>query len=268
MMNSRANIRPYNPHVLIGNWFEDRVMEEEVLSDFLHKRYTGQLATQKLTEVERMSQSLPLSISGGDGLLRFGHQILLVNTWTHSAKFTGEKSQLNCCLATGIAHTVTTNGGTNEVTATGTTMIRSMLRTVFIIRRSNLSVDSEPVRYGDEIMLHDPNGELFLTCVKSSTRSARTCDVIFTNNPGRNSVWIVMHPSIHLRMELDGSEVKIDDKVVLAHASTNKCLSVNEEHSNRSSYGHEYELICELSTGSISSYNSPILWKFQTQSAY
>jgi len=28
MMNSRANLRPYNAHVLIGNWYEDRVMEE------------------------------------------------------------------------------------------------------------------------------------------------------------------------------------------------------------------------------------------------
>jgi hypothetical protein len=28
MMNSRANVRPYNAQVLIGNWFEDRVMEE------------------------------------------------------------------------------------------------------------------------------------------------------------------------------------------------------------------------------------------------
>jgi hypothetical protein len=42
-----------------------------------------------------------------------------------------------------------------------------------------------------------------------------------------------MHPSIHLRMELDGSEIKIDDKIILAHASTNKCLSVNDKHSNR-----------------------------------
>ncbi|CAF4913935.1 unnamed protein product, partial [Rotaria socialis] len=187
--------------------------------------------------------------------LRFGHQILLINTWTHAAKFTGEKSELSSCLATGIAHTESTNGGTREVTATGTTMGRPMLRTVFVIRRSNLSVDSEPVKYGDEIVLNDVNGELFLTCVKSTTRAGRT-------------VWIVMHPTIHLRMELDGSEVKIDDKVVLAHASTNKCLSINEEHSNRSAYGREYELICELSTASIASYKSPILWKFQTQSAY
>ncbi len=77
-----------------------------------------------------------------------------------------------------------------------------------------------------------------------------------------------MHPTIHLRMELDGSEVKIDDKILLAHASTNKCLSVNEEHSNRSPYGREYELMCELSTEHLLSYKSPILWKFQTQSAY
>ncbi len=28
MMNSRANVRPFNAQVLIGNWYEDRVMEE------------------------------------------------------------------------------------------------------------------------------------------------------------------------------------------------------------------------------------------------
>jgi hypothetical protein len=78
---------------------------------------------------------VPLSVSAGDGLIRFGHQIVLVNTWTHAAQFTGEKSQLNCCLATGITHTSSTNGGTNEVTATGTTLVRPTLRSAFIIRR-------------------------------------------------------------------------------------------------------------------------------------
>jgi hypothetical protein len=28
MMNSRANVRPYNAQVLVGNWHEDRVLEE------------------------------------------------------------------------------------------------------------------------------------------------------------------------------------------------------------------------------------------------
>jgi hypothetical protein len=36
----------------------------------------------------------------------------------------------------------------------------------------------------------------------------------------------------------------------------------------RSPYGREYELMCELSTAHLLSYKSPILWKFQTQSAY
>ncbi|CAF3693467.1 unnamed protein product [Rotaria sp. Silwood1] len=130
------------------------------------------------------------------------------------------------------------------------------------------TVNSEPIKYGDEILITDSNGQLFLSCVKSSTRAARTCDVIFTNNKNRNSIWIVMHPNINLRLEFDGSEVKIDDKIVLAHASTNKCLSVNSEHSNKSPYGREYELLCELSTGSFAAYKAPILWKFQTQSAY
>ncbi|CAF0929509.1 unnamed protein product [Rotaria sordida] len=268
MMNSRANIRPYNPHVLVGNWYEDRVMEEEVLKDFLAKRYSGQLSSQKMTEVERMSQTIPLSVPASDGLLRFGHQTMLVNTFIYSAQHTGEKSQLNCCLATGIPHLSGTNDGATEITATGTTLMRPTLRSTFIIRKPNLSVNSESIKYGDEILISDTNGELFLTSVKSSTRAGRTCDVIFTNNQNRNSVWIVTHSNINLRLEFDGSEVKIDNKIVLTHAATNKCLSVNPEHSNRSPYGREYELLCELSTGNIAAYKAPILWKFQTQSAY
>ncbi|CAF1315388.1 unnamed protein product [Rotaria magnacalcarata] len=268
MMHSRANIRPYNAQVLVGNWYEDRVMEEEVLTDFLEKRSTGQLSSQKMSEVERMSQTIPLSVSAGDGLLRFGHQLMLINTSVYSAHNTGEKSQLSCCLATGIPHSSGLQDGATEVTATGTTSIRPTLRSAFILGKPNLSVSSDSIKYGDEIILSDTNGELFLTCVKSSTRAGRTCDVIFTNNKTRNSVWIVMHPNINARLEFDGSDVKIDDKVVLAHASTNKCLSVDVEHSNRSPYGREHELLCELSTGNFATYKAPILWKFQTQSAY
>jgi hypothetical protein len=88
-----------------------------------------------IKKTQFISLKIPLSVSGGDGLVRFGHQIILANTWTHSAQYTGEKSQLSCCLATGIAHTATTNGGTNEVTATGTTMVHPTFRSALIIRR-------------------------------------------------------------------------------------------------------------------------------------
>jgi hypothetical protein len=60
---------------------------------------------------------------------------MLVNTWTHSAHYTGEKSQLSCCLATGIPHYSGTNEGATEVTATGTTLIRPTARSAFIIRK-------------------------------------------------------------------------------------------------------------------------------------
>ena len=36
MMNSRANVRPYNAQVLIGNWYEDRVMEQVDTTFFHH----------------------------------------------------------------------------------------------------------------------------------------------------------------------------------------------------------------------------------------
>ena len=79
---------------------------------------------------------MPLSVSASDGLIHFGQQIILANTWTHSAPFTGEKSQLSCCLATGIPHASGANDGATELTATGTTATRPTVRSAFIIRRS------------------------------------------------------------------------------------------------------------------------------------
>ena len=73
-----------------------------------------------------------MSVPAGDRLLRFGHQIILVNTWTHSAPYTGEKSQISCCLATGIPHL---SGEVNELTATGTILIRPTFRSAFIIQK-------------------------------------------------------------------------------------------------------------------------------------
>ena len=78
---------------------------------------------------------MPLSVSASDGLLHFGQQINLVNTWTHSAHYTGDKSQLSCCLATGIPHHSGVNEGATEVTATGTTLMRPTLRSAFIIQK-------------------------------------------------------------------------------------------------------------------------------------
>lgn len=52
--------------------------------------------------------------------------------------------------------------------------------------------------------------QLVLSAVKSATRAGRTCDVIFTNNLNRSSVWIVTHASSHLRLEFEGAEVKVN----------------------------------------------------------
>ena len=40
--------RPYNPSVLIGNWYEDRVLEDDIIKDYLEKRNTGNLISQKI----------------------------------------------------------------------------------------------------------------------------------------------------------------------------------------------------------------------------
>lgn len=60
---------------------------------------------------------------------------MLINTWIYSAHNTGEKSQLSCCLATGIPHFSSAYDGATEVTATGTTLVRPTLRSSFVLHR-------------------------------------------------------------------------------------------------------------------------------------
>lgn len=73
-----------------------------------------------------------LSVPASDGFLRFGHQTMLTNTWTHSAKCTGEKSQMTCALGMGIPYLP--HGG-KDLTATGTTMPQPTMRSAWIFRR-------------------------------------------------------------------------------------------------------------------------------------
>lgn len=75
--------------------------------------------------------------------------------------------------------------------------------------------------------------KLFLSCVRSSNRAGRTCDVIVTEHQTRANVWLVTHPNINLRLEFEGNNVKLNEKILLVHAATNRCLSVNEEVSHR-----------------------------------
>ena len=84
-----------------------------------------------------LRRQISLSVPAGDGLLRFGHQINLVNSWTHAAAHTGEKSQLSCALAMGIPHASSNHDGktTKEFTATGTTMMNPTLRSAWILRK-------------------------------------------------------------------------------------------------------------------------------------
>lgn len=51
MMNSKANVRPYNAQVLVGNWFEDRVMEEVRKSSVDYLLYSS----HRLGSIKRFS---------------------------------------------------------------------------------------------------------------------------------------------------------------------------------------------------------------------
>ena len=213
-MNSRANVRPYNAQVLIGNWYEDRVMEQVDTTFFHHfepnfiHRHLGSL---KWFSWQTLFRSI--SIAKDDwswanvsiGMLKsivvlewfplFSDAIERLGKWWFnsfwSTDYSGEymdtfgtiyrrEIPIELLFSDGYSARFRCEWWSNGTNRYGYDSHASdssfsvyhpkvISRSVFLPQKSqtnvddfrpNLSVDSQPIRYGDEILLSDINGQV------------------------------------------------------------------------------------------------------------
>ncbi|XP_014902432.1 cilia- and flagella-associated protein 161 [Poecilia latipinna] len=238
--------RMYQPKVKTGNWFEDLVLKEETIKEFLDKRSRGELLSQKVDFLKQnILEHVNLSATF-DGQLRFGDVVMLVNV--------GGQDREHSVLSI--------NANVDNVTKTplpsikmpcgvsGGKGIQSCVRTAFIITSVDGSPEGSTLHFDQSFALKTTSGfakGLYLTSDKprfqKCAKKSGLQDVYLDDTLSVLSWWKISHFDPQERFESEGLPVPANEKVLVIHCMTNQGLAVLGEKLLWTAYGGEYEVV-------------------------
>ena len=132
----------YQPTTRIGNWYEDLVLEDEKMREFLEKKEKGALTIQR---IRQNLVSVRLPPASQDGLLHYNTPVRIIN------------GELNCYLACDPGDEENVEEG--MYSATGSRLEETTARNVWVIKKCNSNgkpqetSKDDVVCYGDEFLL-------------------------------------------------------------------------------------------------------------------
>ena len=247
----------YSRSVCLGNWQEERVLEEAKIKTFQDRTSLGTSNLSKLQlKLQLCNSTVPLTYSN-DNLIRFGDTIMLNQLETGAILGCDPFEEINCTvdkfLVTGFA------SGNREPQA----------RTTFRIVRPPASLkhfeddENDPIlRMGqafcltcNESLLIKENSDilapnLYLCSTKKNERTTtKTTDrqmVYLSNQQDSDSVWIAVKPSfgkanISERFLATRQPLVVGDVIQLTHRQTNMYLTVDPKQVLRTQFGIDYE---------------------------
>jgi hypothetical protein len=230
----------YSHKTRIGNWSEEQELEETKLKDFLKLKDSSSLQSNKLQgKIDQSMVKASLSYPK-DGLLHFGHHIMLFNEKTEAYLVSDIKDRL---------------GGVEEgymVTTSKTAF--PCARSVFVLKKFEKDLFTDDIiHYGQKIQIQiNPlytSKELYLhSCPLSPGRASkisRKQEAGFFSKTNFNTAWVVEHVDPNIRFETKGFEpVKNGDSVLLKHALTGQWLA-SDNILYKSDFGGENEVFCQ-----------------------
>lgn len=245
----------YTCQTRIGNWYEEMVLEDEKMREFLEKKAKGTLTIQK---IRQNLNSVAMPPPNPDGNLHYGTPIRLVN----------EEFGFFLACDPGDAENVEEE----MYSATASRQADVTARNVWILRRIDEITDKpvesdaggdDVVCYGDRFLIQSTDaldakpfyiGSHILDWAHFS-RISRKQIVYSTQKESYMNTWTVESIGRDTMMEMEGEPVKIGDMVLIKHASTQAPLAATEA-SVLNDYGNENELIA----GRIPGKNC--IWRF------
>ena len=69
----------FGEKTLVDNWFEDRVLEEDKIKEYLEKRERGELLSQKNASLSTAMLNATQLATSADGWVKFGDQVVFQN---------------------------------------------------------------------------------------------------------------------------------------------------------------------------------------------
>jgi len=247
-----AHVRPYNPSVRVANWYEDNVLEEDTIKDFLDRREKGELLIQKASNLqENILQEIALSTSR-DGYVHFGDVVMFKNfaakdRTKYENKDPRDDNVLCVNMDISAMHEAKCIQGTCGVTSTKA--VRPCVRSAFVIESTGDSVNEQPLRYcqpfyirttpgqGGGLYLHSDTFR-FNKCAKKS----RHQEVTLVSEPSKLTKWKVLPFNPQIRMEFEEAPVPANENVIIVHCETNQAICIEDAFMIRTAFGREYEV--------------------------
>ena len=200
----------FGQKTLIANWFEDRVLQEDKIKDYLEKRERGELVSQKNELVADFLMNKATLASNPDGFIKFGDAVMIVNPH--------HEDQLALTYAGDQCGAFPSDG--------------PQLRNSFIVFSTDGSKAGDRLRYGQPfaIATHSDIGDRpnFMESDYGgllNTKKSRTQPIGFTEVACYGATWKIQCFDPLLRMETEGMPVPKNSPIIITHNKTNNNLS-------------------------------------------
>lgn len=251
-------IRPYNRNVLIGNWYEDRVLEEDVIKDYLEKRSSNQLISQQIdAQVKAQPDCLTTS---PDNRVRFG-DVLFVRcegTANKSRPLIAKNDRTDCFLST----SQTCGGHTAQ--ACGVSVPALNDKTALTIQSVDGTLLGNSIKFGQPFTICTTDKSLYL---HSDTRlydraahKSRLQVVDFQTVYNHECDWVATCLNPKFRIECEGSDIPANEKILILHMKTNKALAAVADSNNSS----RFEIVANTFLDSHKAEEDVNHWQFVT----
>lgn len=236
--------KTYSYNTRIGNWYEDMVLQDEKMREFLEKKEKGTLTIQRIRQnVATISMPTP----SPDGLLHYNYPVRIVNF--------GLDSYLSCDPGD------LENDTEQWYSATGSRSAEVTPRNVWVLIKVD-EVTGQPIETDDVVCY----GDQFFICTTESlasdryyigshvpdwthfSRESRKQVVYSTQNKSYFNAWKVESIGRDTMMEMEGEVIKYGECVCLLHCSTCAPLGLTEKIVFND-YGNEYETVAHKIPG-------------------
>eukprot|EP01086_Lenisia_limosa_P013059 TRINITY_DN41846_c0_g1_i1.p1 TRINITY_DN41846_c0_g1~~TRINITY_DN41846_c0_g1_i1.p1 ORF type:complete len:264 (-),score=44.91 TRINITY_DN41846_c0_g1_i1:43-834(-) len=230
--------------VMVGNWFEQRLEEEEMLRKYQESKKS---TTTVIGKVETSKKPISLEPSPTNNVM-FNDFILLHHDKTNT--------RLAAALDDENHGAVFPSFGMSASPAAGS-FARNIFRVVKHPRDNfcNMPIDPDSdrsvLRFGQVFSLEthdDLRSEKHYVHTQRATpdfqtRKSKHQEVLIVPEQNMNTAWMIEHKDVNWRMESMGKPVPAHEEVVLTHVLSGLALSV-AGHAIETAYGTETEVEC------------------------
>lgn len=240
MLNRSGVQNAYSYNVKIGNWNEEKELQELRMKEYLHRKEKGQLLVHTVQQhLNRSLQEVGLTYSK-DGYIHVGDHIMLYSVQTEGVLSVDCSDKLS-------------SSDEGYACTTSTLTQAHVARNVFVIEGYGNNI-----RHGDVLKLGQPfrlriNPALLTEGVylQSQPMSALSCskvsrmqEVGMVKINSYDTVWIAQFKDSTKRFEMEGQPVPANAEIVLFHAATKNALS-SDKLIYHNDFGQEYEVCCK-----------------------